>query len=96
MLVGNTLEARATARTGACTPPVDRCYNRLRPVVRDTEELGAPAGRLRRHLVAVRPGDRIPVDLRHLDRVEPLDIDAPGEADAPWPKVIGDMVVGGT
>lgn len=65
VLLGKLLEARATRRTGAAIRKLMELQPRMARVVREGEEVETPVERVVvGDVVAVRPGERIPVDGR--------------------------------
>jgi Cu+-exporting ATPase len=97
MLVGKTLEARAKRRTGtalrrliALKPPTAR-------LVRGNDEVEVPLRTVRQgDTVAVRPGERIPVDGEIVTGTSRVDESMLTGEPTPVAKGPGDAVVGGT
>jgi P-type Cu+ transporter len=97
VLLGRTLEARATRQTvsalrrlAALEPPTAR-------VVRDATEREVPLADVRSgDVVAVRPGERLPVDGQVIGGASAVDESMLTGESAPVAKGIGDRVIGGT
>jgi P-type Cu+ transporter len=97
VLLGHTFEARAKRQTlsalrrlAALEPPTVR-------VVRDEVEREIPLADVRSgDVVAVRPGERLPVDGQVIAGASAVDESMLTGESAPVAKVIGDRVIGGT
>ncbi len=97
MLVGKTLEARATARTGAALRRLIGLQPHTARVVRGKEEIDVPLRAVHTgDIVAVRPGERIPVDGVVMTGATRVDESMLTGEPMPVAKGPGDTVVGAT
>jgi Cu+-exporting ATPase len=97
LLVGRTLEARAKRQTSTALRALLKLQPQTARVVRAGQEQEIPIDQVRRgDLIAVRPGERIPVDGEVTEGSSAIDESMlTGEA-MPVPKAAGDRVMGGT
>jgi Cu+-exporting ATPase len=97
ILLGNLLQARATARTHGAVEALMGLSPRTARVVRDGLELETPIDEVRvGDLVVVRPGEKIPVDGEIEDGSSNVDESMLTGEPMPVAKRAGDPVVGGT
>jgi P-type Cu+ transporter len=97
MLVGKTLEARATARTGAALRRLIALQPPTARIVRGNDEIDVPLKSVRPDdTVVVRPGERIPVDGEITSGASRVDESMLTGEPMPVAKGVGDTVVGGT
>jgi len=97
LLVGRTLEARAKRQTSAALRGLLKLQPQTARVVRGGQEQEIPIEQLRRgDLIAVRPGERIPVDGELADGHSAIDESMLTGESMPVPKQAGDRVMGGT
>jgi Cu+-exporting ATPase len=97
MLIGKTLEARATARTGAALRRLIALQPPTARVIRGGEEIELPLRDVRPgDTLAVRPGERIPVDGEITTGSSRVDESMLTGEPMPAAKGPGDSVVGGT
>ncbi len=97
VLTGNTLEARAKARTSAALKALVDLRPRTARVLRDGGEADLPVESVRTgDVVLVRPGERIPVDGDLVDGTSAVDESMLTGESLPVEKHAGDRVIGGT
>jgi Cu+-exporting ATPase len=97
VLVGNTLEARARDRTTAAVRGLLALQPPMARVVRGSDEVDVPLKQIRLgEIVAVRPGERIPVDGEIETGAGRVDESMLTGEPMPVAKRPGDSVVGGT
>jgi P-type Cu+ transporter len=97
MLVGKTLEARATARTGAALRRLIALQPPMARAVRGNDETEVPLRNVRPgDTLSVRPGERIPVDGEITTGTSRVDESMLTGEPMPAAKGPGDAVVGGT
>ncbi|OJW20954.1 MAG: ATPase [Planctomycetales bacterium 71-10] len=97
ILLGNLLQARATARTRGAVEALMGLSPRTARVVRDGRELEAAIEDVRvGDLVVVRPGEKVPVDGEVEDGSSNVDESMLTGEPMPVAKSAGDAVVGGT
>ncbi|HEY1381656.1 MAG TPA: heavy metal translocating P-type ATPase [Gemmataceae bacterium] len=97
MLVGKTLEARAKGRTSAALRRLIALQPPTARVVRGAEEVDVPLRAVRPgDTIAVRPGERIPVDGEIVTGASRVDESMLTGEPMPVAKGPGDTVVGGT
>jgi Cu+-exporting ATPase len=97
LLVGRTLEARAKRQTSAALRALLKLQPQTARVIREGAEQEMPIERVRRgDLIAVRPGERIPVDGDVTDGNSAIDESMLTGESMPVPKRAGDRVMGGT
>jgi Cu+-exporting ATPase len=97
VLVGNTLEARAKRQTTTALRSLASLQPKTARIERDGVEIEVPVEQVRRgDVVAVRPGERLPVDGEVVSGTSAVDESMlTGESD-PVGKGAGDRVIGGT
>src|SRR5918999_3839208 len=97
ILAGNALEARAKSRTSTALRSLAALQPRTARVLRDGKEMDVPAEEVRSgDTVAVRPGERIPVDGEVLSGASAVDESMLTGESMPVEKNAGDRVIGGT
>ena len=97
VLVGNTLEARATQRTATALSALAELQPRTARVARDGVDMDVPIESvLRGDLVLVRPGERVPVDGDVVDGESAVDESLLTGESIPLAKRAGDGVIGGS
>jgi P-type Cu+ transporter len=97
ILAGNTLEARAKSRTSAALRSLVALQPRTARVVREGAEAEVPVEEVRSgDTVAVRPGERLPVDGEVLSGASAVDESMLTGESMPVEKKPGDRVIGGT
>jgi Cu+-exporting ATPase len=97
ILTGNTLEARAKSRTSAALRGLIALQPGTARVVRQGSEVDVPVEEVRRgDTVAVRPGERVPVDGEVLSGASAVDESMLTGESMPVGKGPGDRVIGGT
>jgi Cu+-exporting ATPase len=97
LLVGRTLEARAKRQTSAALRALLKLQPQTARVIRDGSEFEIAIERVRRgDRIAVRPGERIPVDGDVTEGQSALDESMLTGESMPVPKRAGDRVMGGT
>ncbi len=97
ILTGNALEARAKSRTSTALRSLVALQPRTVRVLRGGKEVDAPVEEVRSgDTVAVRPGERIPVDGEVLSGASAVDESMLTGESMPVEKQPGDKVIGGT
>ncbi|HKV10061.1 MAG TPA: heavy metal translocating P-type ATPase, partial [Thermoanaerobaculia bacterium] len=97
ILAGNTLEARAKSRTSAALRSLVALQPKTARVLRDGQEVDVPVEEVRHgDVVAVRPGERVPVDGEVLSGSSAVDESMLTGESMPVEKGSGDRVIGGT
>jgi Cu+-exporting ATPase len=97
ILAGNTLEARAKSRTSTALRSLVALQPKTARVLRDGEEVDVPIEEVRHDdTVAVRPGERVPVDGEVLSGASAVDESMLTGESMPVEKGPGDHVIGGT
>ena len=97
ILTGNAFEARAKAATSAALRALAGLQPSTARVVRGEQELDVPVADVRRgDVVAVRPGERLPVDGEVVSGDSAVDESMLTGESAPVPKAAGARVIGGT
>ena len=97
ILAGNTLEARAKSRTSAALRSLVALQPKTARVLRDGQEVDVPVEEVRHgDTVAVRPGERVPVDGEVLSGQSAVDESMLTGESMPVEKNPGDRVIGGT
>jgi len=97
ILVGNTLEARAKRSTSSALRALVDLQPPTARLIRDSEEVEVPLERIRSgDLLAVRPGERVPVDGVLEDGASAVDESMITGESIPVAKGVGDPVIGGT
>ena len=97
ILLGNAIEARATARTAAALHALAAMQPPVARVVIDGVEHERPVGDVRSgDVIAVRPGERIPVDGRVTAGESTVNESMLTGESMPVPKREGDAVIGAT
>ena len=97
ILVGNALEARAKRQTAAALRALASLQPRTARVQRDGVELDLPIEQVRSgDVVAVRPGERLPVDGEVTTGTSAVDESMLTGESIPVLKSVGDGVIGGT
>jgi P-type Cu+ transporter len=97
ILGGNALEARAKSRTSAALRGLIALQPKTARVFRGTEEIDIPVEEVRSgDAIAVRPGERVPVDGEVLSGASAVDESMLTGESMPVEKGPGDRVIGGT
>ncbi|MEA2564710.1 MAG: P-type Cu+ transporter [Acidobacteriota bacterium] len=97
ILAGNALEARAKSRTSAALRGLIALQPKTARVLRGTEEIDIPIEEVRSgDAIAVRPGERVPVDGEVLSGASAVDESMLTGESMPVEKSPGDRVIGGT
>jgi P-type Cu+ transporter len=97
VLTGHAFEARAKRNTAAALRALVDLQPKTARVLRDAKEVELPVERLvRGDLIAVRPGERVPVDGTVLDGESAVDESMLTGESLPVKKRAGDDVVGGS
>jgi Cu+-exporting ATPase len=97
ILLGNLFEARAKRRTASALRALARLQPSSARIVRDGRELAVPiADIVLDDIVAVRPGERLPVDGEVVDGASAVDESMITGESRPVEKRPGDAVIGGT
>ncbi len=97
LLVGRTLEARAKRQTSAALRALLKLQPQTARVVREGNEIEIPIDQVRRgDTIAVRPGERLPVDGDVTRGASAVDESMLTGESLPVPKRPGDRVMGGT
>jgi P-type Cu+ transporter len=97
ILLGRLIEARARAGTGQAIRELIGLAARTARVVRDGDELEVPVADVRPgDVVAVRPGEKIPVDGEVVDGRSAVDESMISGESLPVDKGPGDLVIGAT
>jgi P-type Cu+ transporter len=97
VLLGNALEARAKTKTATAIRRLINLQPKTARVVRGETEVDVPIAQLRSgDVVAVRPGERLPVDGEILDGSSAVDESMLTGESLPVEKRVGDRVVGGS
>jgi Cu+-exporting ATPase len=97
VLLGHVLEGRARTRTSSAIRALVGLSPRTARVVREGVEEDIDVAQVRRgDVVAVRPGERVPVDGRVVDGSSAVDEAMLTGEPLPVDKTVGDRVVGGT
>jgi Cu+-exporting ATPase len=97
ILTGNAFEARAKSRTSAALRGLVALQPKTARVLRDEQEMDVPIEQVKSGgTVAVRPGERIPVDGEVLSGASAVDESMLTGESMPVEKQAGDRVIGGT
>jgi Cu+-exporting ATPase len=97
ILTGNAFEARAKSRTSAALRGLVALQPKTARVLREAQEVDVPVETVKSgDTVAVRPGERIPVDGEVLSGASAVDESMLTGESMPVEKTAGDRVIGGT
>ncbi|HEY9422552.1 MAG TPA: heavy metal translocating P-type ATPase, partial [Thermoanaerobaculia bacterium] len=97
ILTGNALEARAKSRTSAALRSLVALQPKTARVLRGDQEVDVPVEQVQGgDTVAVRPGERVPVDGEVLSGASAVDESMLTGESMPVEKKAGDRVIGGT
>jgi Cu+-exporting ATPase len=97
VLAGNAIEARARRKTSAALRGLIALQPKVARVVRDSEQVEVPIESLRRgDVLAIRPGERIPVDGEVVGGSSAVDESLVTGESMPVDKAIGARVIGGS
>ncbi|HEU5341874.1 heavy metal translocating P-type ATPase [Edaphobacter sp.] len=97
ILVGNTLESRATGQTSAALRKLIRLQPKTARVLRNGVEVGLPVESIQRgDLIVVRPGERVPTDGEVVSGKSSVDESMLTGESLPVEKSAADRVIGGT
>ena len=97
LLTGNAFESRAKARTATALRSLIELQPDTARMLRDGNEVEVPVAQVRRgDLIAVRPGERIPVDGQVMEGRSAVDESMLTGESLPVAKAPGDQVIGAT